>query len=113
MTYYLLKIVITGIIVVLISEVAKINIKLAAVITAMPLITILSIIWMHYEGVSNEKIATYVFNTLKYIIYTIPMFLIFPHIIEKTNFYISLFASVLVVAAFFVSVNYLLKLFNN
>ena len=44
MVFYLLKLVITGVIIVIITEIAKVNIKLAAVITAMPLVTILSIL---------------------------------------------------------------------
>ena len=41
MVFYLLKGVITAVIII---EIAKVNIKLAAVITAMPLVTILSIL---------------------------------------------------------------------
>ncbi len=113
MTYYLIKILVTGFVVVLISEVVKINVKLAAIITAMPIITILSIIWMNYEGVSGEKIGSYVFNTLKYIIYTVPMFLFFPYLIEKTNFVIALCLSLSLVVVFFLSMNYLFKILNN
>ena len=87
MVFYLLKLVITGAIIVIITEIAKINIKLAAVITAMPLVTILSILWMYYEGATNEKISFYLINTLTYIIPTIPMFIFFPYLLSKTNFY--------------------------
>ena len=39
MSYYIFKVVITGIIVVIITETAKFNLKLAALITAMPIVT--------------------------------------------------------------------------
>ena len=84
----------------MITEVAKVNIKLASIITAMPIITILSILWMYYEGIPNEKIGSYVFNTLMYIIPTMPMFLLFPYILERTNFCITLIISLTLVGFF-------------
>ena len=91
MSYYIFKVVITGIIVVIITEIAKFNLKLAALITAMPIVTLLCIFWMYYEGMEKKEISEYVFSTLKYLIPTIPMFVLFPILIERTNFYITVF----------------------
>ena len=55
MSYYIFKVIITGLTIVVITEIAKLNLKLAALITAMPLVTLLSIIWMHYEGLEKTK----------------------------------------------------------
>ena len=112
MLFYIFKLLITVIIVVTITEVAKVNIKLAAIITAMPAITILSILWMYYEGVTNEKIGVYVFNTLIYIIPTIPMFLLFPYILDKTNFFITLVISFMLVGFSALLLNLILKVIN-
>ena len=79
------------IIVVIITETAKLNLKLAALITAMPIVTLLCIFWMYYEGMEKKEISEYVFSTLKYLIPTIPMFVLFPILIERTNFYITVF----------------------
>ena len=98
MVFYLLKFVITAVIVVIITEIAKTNIKLAAVITTMHLVIILSILWMYYEGVTNEKIGFYIINTLTYIIPTILMFLFFPYLISKTNFFITLGISIMLIS---------------
>ena len=76
MSYYIFKVVITGIIVVIITETAKFNLKLAALITAMPIVTLLCIFWMYYEGMEKKEISEYVFSTLKYLIPTIPMFVL-------------------------------------
>ena len=74
MSYYIFKVVITGIIVVIITEIAKFNLKLAALITAMPIVTLLCIFWMYYEGMEKKEISEYVISTLKYLIPTVPMF---------------------------------------
>ncbi len=55
MSYYIFKLVITGIIVVIITEIAKFNLKLAALITAMPIMTLLCIFWMYYEGIEKRN----------------------------------------------------------
>ena len=112
MIFYLLKLIITGVIVVIITEVAKINIKLAAVITAMPLVTILSILWMYYEGATNEKIGFYLINTLTYIIPTIPMFIFFPYLLSKTNFFITLGISIMLIGLSEFLLNFRLKAIN-
>jgi hypothetical protein len=112
MIFYLLKLIITGVIVVIITEVAKINIKLAAVITAMPLVTILSILWMYYEGVTNEKIGIYAINTITFIIPTIPMFLLFPYLLSKTNFFITLGISIMLIGLSAFLLNFILKVIN-
>ena len=79
MSYYIFKVVITGIIVVIITETAKFNLKLAALITAMPIVTLLCIFWMYYEGMEKKEISEYVFSTLKYLIPTIPMFVLISY----------------------------------
>ena len=112
MVFYLLKLVITGVIIVIITEIAKVNIKLAAVMTAMPLVTILSLLWMYYEGATNEKIGFYVINTLIYIIPTIPMFIFFPYLLSKTNFFITLGISIMLIGLSAFLLNFILKVIN-
>ena len=112
MVFYLLKLVITGVILVIITEIAKVKIKLADVITAMLLVTILSILWMYYEGATNEKIGFYLINTLTYIIPTIPMFIFFPYLLSKTNFFITLGISIMLIGLSAFLLNFILKVIN-
>ena len=113
MSYYIFKVLITGIIVVIITETAKFNLKLAAVITAMPIVTLLCIFWMYYEGIEKKEISEYVFSTLKFIIPTIPMFILFPILIERTNFYITVFLCCLSVMLLIYLLNFFLHFFRN
>ena len=113
MSYYIFKVVITGIIVVIITETAKLNLKLAALITAMPIVTLLCIFWMHYEGIEKKEISEYVFSTLKFIIPTIPMFILFPIFIERTNFYITVFLCCLSIMLLIYLLNLYFNFFKN
>ncbi len=113
MSYYIFKVVITGILVVIITEIAKLNLKLAALITAMPIVTLLCITWMYYEGIEKKEISEYVFSTLKYLVTTIPMFILFPILIERTNFYITVFLCCLSIMLLIFLLNFYFNFFRN
>ena len=111
MSFFIFKILVTLVIVVFITEVAKFNIKLAGLFTAMPVITFLCLFWIYFEGAEKKEINDYVYETLKYLIPTIPMFFIFPYVIEKTNFYVALFCSVLSILFSIFLLKYLINFF--
>lgn len=90
------KYLVTAGLVVLISEVAKISGKSGALIAALPLVTVLVLIWMHIEGQSAERISSHAWYTFWYVIPTLPMFLVFPYLMERFNFWIALGVSALI-----------------
>ena len=96
MLFLITKIIVTAALIVLISEIAKVNDKLGGLIAAMPIMTLLVVLWMYYDGNSNEKISSHISYTLFYIVPTIPMFLIFPFVISKFGFYIAFLISILI-----------------
>lgn len=57
MTLYLLKILVSALVILVISEVAKRNTFVAAVITSIPLTSILAFIWLHLETGDSAKLA--------------------------------------------------------
>ena len=113
MSYYIFKLVLTSIIVLIITETAKVNLKLAALITAMPIMTLLCIFWMYHEGIEKKEISEYVLSTLKYLVPTIPMFVLFPILIERTNFYITIFICCLSIILLIYLLNLYLNFFRN
>ncbi len=94
MIYVSVKLLITAGLIVLISEVAKRNDLLGGFIAAMPLVTLFVLFWMHFEGVPEKKIGNHAFFTLVYVIPTLPMFIIFPLLIERAGFYVSMILSI-------------------
>ena len=112
MSFYIFKVIFTGCLIVLITEVAKVSGKVGGIITAMPLTTLLVILWLYYEKVPNHEIADYVSNTLYFILPTLPLFIIFPLLIPKYGFIISISISIIFVALSVTLINFLLKYFN-
>ena len=88
------KVLITSLIIVLVSEIAKINDRLGGLIAAMPLTTFLILFWMYYENASENKISAHMSYTFLYLVATVPMFLIFPYCLNKFGFWITIFISI-------------------
>ena len=85
-----LKYAITALMVVLISEFAKRSDKLGGFISALPLVSMLTLIWLYLEHQSTDKIANHAFYTFWYVIPTLPMFLLFPCLLPKVGFWADL-----------------------
>ena len=101
MHYLIIKYLITAGLVVLVSEFAKRSDKLGGLIAALPLVTVLTLIWLYMEGQPASKIANHAYCTFWYVLPTLPMFLIFPYLLSKWGFVLSLLASVLITALVF------------
>jgi len=97
MSWIITKYLITAAIVVLITEVAKRSDKLGALAAALPIVTILVLIWLHVENQSTEKIANHAWYTFWYAVPTLPMFLVFPWLLPRIGFWPTLAASVVII----------------
>ncbi len=95
MFWIVTKYMITAGLVVAISELAKRNEKLGALLTALPLIAILSLIWLYVEKQPSERIAAYASATFWYVLPTLPMFLVFPTIQIRLGFWLALLLGIL------------------
>jgi len=87
MAWIITKYLLTAATVVLVSEFAKRSDKLGGFIAALPLVTILSLIWLYIEQQPSEKIANHARYTFWYVIPTLPMFLLFPSLLTRFGFW--------------------------
>ncbi len=98
--------------VVLISETAKRSDRLGGLLAALPLVTVLVLIWMKLEGQAQEKIAAHAWYTFWYVVPTLPMFILFPFLYQRTGFWPTLGISCIVTIALFALWALLLKRFG-
>ena len=96
MNWIIFKYLLTAGVVVLISEVAKRSDRLGGLIAALPLVTVLALIWLYVENQSSEKISNHAYYTFWYVLPTLPMFLIFPYLLKKFGFWITLSLSMMI-----------------
>ena len=101
MTYVIVKYFITAAVVVLVSEFAKTSDKLGGLVAALPLITVLTLIWLYIEKQPTTKIANHAYYTFWYVIPTLPMFLLFPYLLPKFGFWPSLISCIVFTLAVF------------
>ena len=94
MPLYLLKILISATVFTVITEVAKRNAALAALITALPLTTLLVLFWrQHQEHATAGQIADYLSLTLWYVLPSLALFMVMPWLLRHGwGFYLSLLA---------------------
>lgn len=109
MAWIITKYLLTAGMVVFISEVAKRSDKLGGFIAALPLMTLLTLTWLFIENQSEEKIANHAYYTFWYVIPTLPMFLLFPYLLPKIGFWMTMGASIVVTVVCFGLFTALLK----
>ncbi len=96
MAYYITKIIITTILVVLISEVAKRSTLMGSLLASLPLTSFLAMIWLYVDTASTEKVASLATGIFWLVIPSLSLFLFLPYFLKKAvNFYMSLGISTL------------------
>jgi len=78
MLYLLIKALISGLIIAIVSEVARRSPGFGALIASLPLVSILAIIWLWRDTGDTERIAAHAFSTFWFVLPSLPMFLAFP-----------------------------------
>ncbi len=101
MFWLITKYLTTAAVVVLVSELAKRSDKLGGLVAALPLVTILTLIWLQIENQPESKIANHAWYTFWYVVPTLPMFLAFPVLLPRLGFWLTLLASVVITVVCF------------
>ncbi|MBY0445372.1 MAG: DUF3147 family protein [Burkholderiales bacterium] len=112
MRFIILKYLITASLVVLISEIAKRSDKLGALVASLPLVTLLTLFWLYIEGASKSSIANHAYYTFWYVVPTLPMFLAFPYLLSRFNFWLAILISILLAVACFIVFALVVKRFG-
>ncbi|MGG6176495.1 DUF3147 family protein [Pantoea allii] len=102
MLWLISKYAITTLMVVIISEAARRSDRLGGLLAALPLVTILVLIWMKIEGQTQAKIAAHAWYPFWYVVPTLPMFILFPFLYQRTGFWLTLGLSCLITLVLFV-----------
>jgi F0F1-type ATP synthase assembly protein I len=110
--FLVIKYIITATVVVAVSEFAKANDKLGGLIAALPLVTVLALIWLYVEKQPTSKIANHAYYTFWYVIPTLPMFLLFPYLLPKIGFWPTLLGCIIFTLVVFYAYANVLKGFG-
>ncbi|MBO94445.1 MAG: hypothetical protein CMI32_06045 [Opitutales bacterium] len=94
--YLLIKTGLTAVIIVVVSEVVKRNEILGSLIASLPIVSVLTMMWVFGETGNSEKIIKYSTGTFWYVLPSLPMFLILPWLMQNGwGFHLALLTCVL------------------
>ncbi len=83
MAYLLLKAVLSGLIVAIVSEVARRSPGVGALIASLPLISLLGMIWLWRDTEDAPRLAAHAEATFWYVLPSLPMFLLMPALLRR------------------------------
>lgn len=113
MTYLALKAAISGLLVVLVSEVARRSPGIGGIIASLPLISVLAFIWLWRDTADVERIAIQAETTFWFLLPTLPMFLLLPAMLRAgAGFWLSLTICCAATMALYVATLWLLARFG-
>ncbi len=91
MTYYIIKIAVTTILVVLISEIARRSSFLAALLASIPLVSVLAMIWLYVDTKEVEKVSVLASSVFWLVLPSLALFITLPLFLRQgINFYLSM-----------------------
>jgi len=91
MWYYVTKITVTALIIVVVSEIAKRNSAFAALVASLPLTSLLAIIWLRFEGAEVTQLSELSQQIFWLVLPSLVLFLLFPALIRcGLSFWLSL-----------------------
>jgi hypothetical protein len=106
MLYATLKVVLTSVLVVAVSETAKRSALFGAIIASIPLTSVLAMVWLYIDTGDTEKVARLATGIFWLVLPSLVLFVSLPLLLRGgVEFYASLTISVgLTVAAYFVMI---------
>ena len=83
MWYLIIKAALSGVLIAIISEVAKRYPGLGGLIASLPLVSVLGMIWLWRDKPDTANMATHVEATFWFVLPSLPMFLLIPALLRQ------------------------------
>ncbi len=113
MWYYAIKVLLSASLIVAISEIAKRNSSIAALLASLPLTSLLAFIWLHLDGSSHAEIAILSKQIFWLVLPSLALFLIFPWLLKQSGyFWLSLSLAMLATSTVYLLMLWILRRFS-
>lgn len=83
MSYFAIKAILSGVLIALISEIARRSPGFAALVASLPLVSILGMIWLWRDTGNTGRIASHAEATFWLVLPSLPMFLALPWMLRR------------------------------
>ncbi len=113
MVYLTVKTVLSALIIVAVSEIAKRSPGFAALVASLPLISMLGMVWLWRDTGDTVRLAAHAEATFWYVLPSLPMFLVIPTLLRaNVNFYIALAIGITITIALYLTMTAILAKFG-
>ena len=111
--YLILKTLISALIIVVVSEIAKKYTWTAAIIVSLPLTSLLAFVWLYWDTKDYQKVIDLSYSTIVMSIPSFVFFIVLPILLKlKQNFVFSLIVSIISTALAYAIFMFIIKKFN-
>ncbi|MBN2726189.1 DUF3147 family protein [Candidatus Mcinerneyibacteriota bacterium] len=112
MLFYLVKVILSALIIVLVSEISKRSSLMGALLASLPLTSLLAILWIYIETKNTETIRALSLNVFWLVLPSLLFFLALPFFLKiKVPFSLSLiFSSSLTIAGYMIMIHVMKKM---
>jgi len=108
-----IKIILSAIIIFIASEVAKKSVILGSIVVSLPLMSLLTIMWLYIDTKDTDRIATFSYSILWMTLLSLSFFIIFPYLLKKNlSFGFSMIIALVIMVSLFLLLIALLKKFG-
>lgn len=95
MTYLLIKAAVSGLLIMIVSEVARRSPGLGGLIASLPLVSIIAILWLWRDTKDTVRIADHAQSTFWFVLPSLPLFLVLPLLLRNgLSFWVALSLSI-------------------
>lgn len=97
MAYYLVKIVISALLIVAITEISKRSSIVAAILASVPLVSVLAMFWLYFDTRDAAKVAALSTGIFWLVLPSLALFIALPLMLKQGyDFYLSMGSSILI-----------------
>ena len=97
MTWYIIKLIITAVLVVAISEISRRSSLVGAILASIPLVSVLAMLWLYIDTSDVGKISSLATGIFWLVIPSLALFVSLPLLLKQgINFYLSMGISIVI-----------------
>lgn len=97
MGYYIVKVIISAILIVAISEISKRSSLIGAVLASVPLVSVLAMIWLYIDTRDVDRVAGLASSIFWLVLPSLALFIALPLLLKQGySFYLSMGASIMI-----------------
>ena len=100
MAYYLVKVIVSALLVVAIAEISKRSSLVGALLASIPLVSVLAMIWLYIDTRDADRVASLASGIFWLVLPSLALFIALPLLLRQGfNFYLSLGLSIAITVA--------------